>query len=91
MEYKGGLPMFACACKTSQLSSNKYQAQQQCLASPVWNNNNMNVSSAICCSSFQSHNIYLNSETSTLQRISKLRNAWGQQKRIFYIRKMFWE
>jgi hypothetical protein len=62
----------ACKClhvpaRYLSFPQNKYLAKQQCLAhaSPN-NNNNVNLGSAICCSSVQSHNIYLNSETSML-------------------------
>ena len=41
-----------------------------------------NVEIAAACCSFQSQNVYCNSETSSLHWKSKLRDAWGQGKRV---------
>ena len=46
---------------------------------------------ALSSSSFQSHNVYINSETSFLHEKSKLRNAWGQYKRVSTLRGCFRE
>jgi len=79
---KAACPRLHLPARYLSFPQNKHLAQQQCLANPAWNNNNMNVGFAICCSSFESRNVYFNSETSMLQWKSKLRNAWGQYKHV---------
>jgi len=68
--------------RLTQGMKDKEQKKKQLLLSSDHEGGTPQVTPQSNKSSFQSRNVYFNSETSSLHWKFKLRNAWGQKKRV---------